>query len=88
MVFVLYEEEKKGWIIFFVLSTILPIVLLTIFYFSLIMVGLIPFYFFCFILRFEAKSWITEMRARNELTFHKIRKASEERELEDYIVMR
>ncbi|MDA3861603.1 MAG: hypothetical protein PF445_10285 [Melioribacteraceae bacterium] len=88
MLFVLYKENKKGWIIFFVVTTIIPIILLTFLYPILLMLGLIPFYFFCFILRMEAKGWITEMRARNDLVLHKIRKENEGQDLEDWMVMR
>ena len=83
MLYVLYKEEKKGWIIFFVLTTILPIGLLSIFYTPLIIAGLIPFYLFCVILRMEVKGWITEMRARNELTLQKIRRENEGNDLDD-----
>lgn len=54
-------------------------------YFFLI---LIPFYFYCYILRMTAKEWITEMRARNNLVLQKIEKENKESELEDWIVMR
>ncbi len=88
LLFVLYKEEKTGWIIFFVLSTLIPIILLLIFYPAIIMAGLIPFYLFCFLLRMETKGWITEMRARNNLVLQKIKKANEGKGLEDWRVMR
>lgn len=88
MIFVLYKEKKKGWIIFFFLSTILPIIFLSNFYPSLIAIGLIPFYFFCFILRMTAKEWLNEMRARNELVLQKIRKENISNEFEDIFEMR
>ena len=88
MLFVLYKEEKKGWIIFFVLSTILPIIFLSNFYPSLIAIGLIPFYFFCFTLRMTAKEWLKERRSRNELVLQKIRKENKSNEFEDVFEMR
>ncbi len=88
MLFVLYKEGKNGWIIFFSIIVILPVVILISFYSSLLMVVLVPFYLFCFILRMEAKGWVTEMRARNDLALQKIRKANEGTALEDYTIMR
>lgn len=88
VLYVLYQEKKIGWIIFFIIITLFPIVLLSIFYPSLMSVGLITFYLFCFVLRMETKGWITEMRARNDLVLQKIKKANEGKGLEDWTVMR
>jgi hypothetical protein len=52
------------------------------------MIALVPFYFFCFILRMEVKGWITEMRARNDLLLQKYRKAQESSNIDDWIIMR
>ena len=67
---------------------ILPVVLFISFYSSLLMVVLVPFYLFCFILRMEAKGWVTEMRARNDLVLQKIKKANEGTALDDWTAMR
>ena len=88
LLFVLYKEERVGWIIFFIISTLIPIILLLIFYPAITMAGLIPFYLFCFLLRMETKGWITEMRARNNLVLQKLKKANEGKGLEDWTVMR
>ncbi len=88
LLFVLYKEERLGWIIFFIISTLIPIILLLIFYPAITVAGLIPFYMFCFLLRMETKGWITEMRARNNLVLQKLKKDNEGKGLEDWTVMR
>ena len=88
MLFVLYKEEKKGWIISFVVIIIAPTFLSIIIYPSLTIVGLIPFYFYCFILRMEVKNWLQEIRARNGLILRKIRNSNESNEFEDIFDIR
>jgi hypothetical protein len=83
MLYVLYLEEKKGWIITFVLLIILPAILTLIFFPMIIIVGLAPFYFYCFILRMEVRNWLQEKNARNELTLQKFKKENEKFELDD-----
>ena len=71
MLYVLYTEKKKGWIILFVLIVVVPFVILLvtglIFEFSkpLLMIVLGLFYFYCFLLRFEANDWVKESNARS-----------------------
>ena len=67
MLFVLYKEERIGWIVTFVLSVIFPLVLLVIFAKQLFFLFMIPFYFYCFVLRMVVKDWIQEKNAKNEL---------------------
>ncbi len=88
MLFVLYKEEKKGWIISFVVIIVAPTIITVIIFPALTIVGLIPFYFYCFILRMEVKSWLQEIRARNELVLQKIRKENESNEFEDIFDIR
>jgi len=88
MLFVLYREDKKGWIISFVVIIIAPTFLAIIIFPALTIVGLIPFYFYCFILRLEVKNWLQEIRARNELVLRKIRNSNESNEFEDVFEMR
>ncbi len=64
MLFVLYKEEKIGWIISFAVAVALPLIIVLIFYPLLALVALAPFYFLLFLLRLEVKAWLTEMRAR------------------------
>ena len=88
MLYVLYKEERSGWIIFFVVIVAIPLLIILIFYPLLSLVGLAPFYFYCFMLRLEAKTWLTEMRARNELKLKKIAKENEGNKIEDWVVMK
>jgi hypothetical protein len=88
MLFVLYKEEKKGWIISFAVIIIAPTFLSIIIFPALTILGLIPFYFYCFILRLEVKSWLQEIRARNELILRKIRNSNESNEFEDIFDIR
>jgi len=88
IIYVLVLENKKGWIISFLILVLLPSVLILVFVSQYYMLILFPFYLYCFILRFEAKSWLTEKRARNELIMQKIRSENEKKNLENFIVLR
>jgi hypothetical protein len=88
IIYVLVLEKKKGWIISFLILVLLPNVLILAFVSQYFMLILFPFYLYCFILRFEAKSWLTEKRARNELIMQKIRSENEKKNLENFIVLR
>lgn len=88
MLYVLYIQNKKGWITAFVVLVILPVVIVSIYAPLLAMIALAPFYFFCFVLRIEVKGWITEMRARNDLALQKIKKVKDENDFEDWMVMK
>ncbi len=88
MLFVLYKEEKKGWIVSFAIIVLIPAILFATFLPSVIMGSLIPFYLYCFILRMEVKGWLQEMRARNTLVLQRFKKANESNDLDDWIVMR
>ena len=88
MFFVLFKEEKKGWLISFIVMVLIPAILFVTLFPILTIVALIPFYLYCFILRMEVKGWLQEMRARNELALHKFKKANESNEIDDWIVMR
>ncbi|MBU0473253.1 MAG: hypothetical protein KKF62_03740 [Bacteroidetes bacterium] len=88
MLYVLYKEEKKGWIISFSIIVLLPLIPISLFYPDLLLIGLAPFYLFCFLLRMEVKGWLTEMRARNDLILQKLKKENEGTELEDWLVMK
>ncbi|NOX67485.1 MAG: hypothetical protein GXO85_17195 [Chlorobi bacterium] len=83
MLYVLYKESKNGWVISFVLLIIIPAILTAIFYPVLSMFGLIPFYFYCFLLRMEARNWLEEKRAKNEMILEKIKRENEKADLDD-----
>lgn len=67
MLFVLYKLGKKGWIIFFNILVILPLLVIVIFlhdlmfFAALVQIPLLLFYFYCFLLRFPVNEWTKEM---------------------------
>ncbi len=83
MLYVLYKESKNSWVIAFVLLIIIPAIFTAIFYPELSMFGLIPFYFYCFVLRMEARDWLHEKKAKNEMIIQKIKMEKEKAELDD-----
>lgn len=88
LIYVLYKEAKYGWITTFILIVLLPDLLLLVFAFQYNVFALLPFYFYCYILRLEAKNWLKEKRSRNELALQKIRKANKSNEFEDIFEIR
>ncbi len=88
LLYVLYKEGRNGWFLTFILMVLLPVLLLLVLAVQYFLFALLPFYFYCFLLRFEAKGWLTEIRARNDFTLQKIKKANESNEIDDWIVMR
>ena len=77
MLNVLYKENRKGWILFFVIIVIVPFTLFIIlglaveFSRPLILITLGLFYFYCFLLRFEVNNWVKEINARNQYLYEK-----------------
>lgn len=71
MIYVLLKEGRHGWIIFFNVLVIMPIVLSLLFLpeyssiFLLISVGM--FYCYCFLLRMSANEWIRDRNWRLQL---------------------
>jgi hypothetical protein len=72
MLLVLFQEKKYGWIIFFIISVLLPLFInMLLFrtsnvYLILLSFPLALFYFYCFLLRFTVNDWILERNAKNE----------------------
>ncbi len=73
LLYVLIKEKKTGWIIFFLISIILPpaaaillfpIPIISLVTLSLVLVG---FYFYCFLLKMSARDWVQEENASREL---------------------
>jgi hypothetical protein len=66
MVYVLLQERKYGWITFFVLLILLPILPVVLFlrhsdYFLIFLsLPLAFFYFYCFLLKITIRDWIVE----------------------------
>lgn len=67
MLYVLYKLDKKGWIIFFNILVILPLLVIVVFlndllfFAALVQIPLLLFYFYCFLLRFPVNEWTKEM---------------------------
>ncbi len=80
MLYVLFTEKKKGWIVFFIVIVIIPIIFLLIlsvmveFSKPLLFIPLGLFYFYCFLLRFEVNNWAREEIARNQYLLDKKKK--------------
>ncbi len=83
LILVLYKEEKYGWITTFIAIVLIPVLGLLVFAFQYNVLALLPFYIYCYLLRFEAKNWLKEKRSRNELVLQKIRKENKSNEFED-----
>jgi hypothetical protein len=63
MLYVLYKEKRKGWIIFFFILISSPFVLLFAGSQYLLVAGflsLATFYLFCFLLKFASDEWVKE----------------------------
>ncbi len=65
MIYTLFKEKKFGWIIFFGILIILPLIIIIVFslhstyFMELILIPLALFYFYCFLLRFTVSDWLT-----------------------------
>ena len=83
MLYVLLKEDKKGWIVLFVIIVITPIILLIIlaiifdFALPLLIVPLGLFYFYCFLLRFSVNGWLREISMKNQILKDKKRREDE-----------
>jgi len=61
-------EKKNGWIIFFVILVLIPIITIILFsVFELLFIPLALVYFYSFLLRFVVRDWIQEKNAKWEL---------------------
>ncbi|HSW55121.1 MAG TPA: hypothetical protein VLH59_08530 [Ignavibacteriaceae bacterium] len=86
MLYVLIKERKYGWIVMFFLVVVLPYPVL---YFIIgdyillpgwMLLPIIPFYFYCFIIKFSVEDWLREYSWEQKLIEQ--RKESEEKEKE------
>ncbi len=68
MLYILYLEKKNGWIIFFVVLVLLPIIAIILSSISeLLFIPLALVYFYYFLLKFVVRDWIQERNAKREL---------------------
>jgi hypothetical protein len=88
LLFVLIREHKIGWIYFFIIIVVVPILATFILYYfnenlsHLLFLPLLLFYFYCFLLRFSVNEWIKEIREHN---IYRIQKQKREEELNNYL---
>lgn len=72
LLFVLYSEHKKLWIVIFFCIVIVPLLLFFAgalfieFIAPLLLIPIGLFYFYCFLLRFEVNGWIRELDAKQQ----------------------
>ena len=88
MLYVLFKEAKYGWVTSFIVIVLLPILILLVFAFQYNFLALLPFYFYCFLIRFETKDWLREKRARNDLALQKIKQANKGIEMDNWVVQK
>ena len=86
MLFVLFKEKKYGWITFFFLLVVLPypVTFLIIGDYILLpawlLLPIIPFYLYCFLIKYSVSEWLKEYNAEKHLA--ELRKEREEKERE------
>jgi hypothetical protein len=72
MLYVLFKEKRYGWIIFFIIIVLLPLLIDVLFFYHtnvyliLLFIPLALFYFYCFLLRITIRDWMQEKNAKNE----------------------
>lgn len=82
IVYVLYKEKKYGWIVSLILLIILPSSVIywlisdSVFSRYFLIIPFLLFYFFCLLLKFTVREWLTEAEARLELENQKITSSS------------
>jgi hypothetical protein len=73
MIYVLFKERKYVWIIMFFLVVVLPYPILYAIVGDYILLPgwmllpIIPFYFYCFIIKFSVEDWLSDYSAEQEL---------------------
>ncbi|GBD89683.1 hypothetical protein BMS3Abin04_00391 [bacterium BMS3Abin04] len=78
MLLVLFNESKFGWIIFFSLMVLLPLLFGFIFinnssiFYGFLWGSLGLFYFYCFLLRFTVNDWIREKNWKEQRVQQKL----------------
>lgn len=66
MLKILYEERRIGWIIFFIIIVVMPLVIIyisfkgSIYLRVLELIPLATYYFYCFLLRITISDWLDE----------------------------
>jgi hypothetical protein len=83
ILYVLYQENRKGWIISFFIMVCVPLVsFIVLSFFSsygslYILIALGLFYFYCFLLRFEVNNWVQDDMAKRQYLIEKKQREEE-----------
>jgi len=89
MLYVLFTEKRKGWIVLFIVIVIVPFILFLIlslmveFSRPLLFISLGLFYFYCYLLRFEVNDWAREAMSRNQYLLEKKQSEDDLKSFED-----
>lgn len=71
--YVLYREKRNGWLMSYFILVILPVILIFLIFQDNIEhiiwlpIYMVPFYFFCFIIKFSVDEWIREYNWNQQL---------------------
>lgn len=83
MLKVLYRERKTGWIIFFIILVIIPVLLISLLslwipaFKPLMLFSIGLFYLYFFLLRFEVNDWVRELNAKVQSELESARRKEE-----------
>jgi hypothetical protein len=72
-VYVLFSEKRYGWLVTYILLVVLPAIFLIISIWNdfnqigLILLLMLPFYIFCFFIKFSVEEWIREYNWEQQL---------------------
>jgi hypothetical protein len=71
--YVLYREKRYGWLVSYFIMVIIPVILIFIIFqdnivhIILFPVYMVPYYFYCFIIKFSVDEWIREYNWNQQL---------------------
>jgi hypothetical protein len=80
LLFVLKKENRKGWIYFFIIIVIIPLIItgslciLNSFSIVFLFIPLALFYIYCYLLRFSVIEWEADLRAKKAYLLEKKRR--------------
>ncbi len=82
--FVLYRNQKYGWLIALILMVLLPVIILVLLVAQtytlmvLLLIELAVFYFYCFTLRIAVNNWVKEINQVNLINFQRKRRCEQQ----------
>ena len=75
--YVLYREKRYGWLVSYFIIVILPVVIFYVIFQEMIEyivwlpVYMVPFYFYCFLIKFSVDEWLKEYNWNQQLIEHR-----------------